>query len=410
MPAREHSLARIVVSAVVLGYLAYCCWHPEWMALMGVGLLGFWFIDTRAVLAVSDAHAMGVPPNAPNPFDLFGQPNPYPDAWFNLHYLHLTRADFTWVGAVLAAAFVAFALLRARPRSGGEAAWLCAILCSPAVVFAINRGNVDLLIFVVLSAVVLCLQSPTAAVRWLAVLGILLATAMKYYPAAALLILLAPTRPRRERGLQLAATALLLAVFIVTEWSSIVRYSAAPRPAGFFTLGFGIAPHLLGWSRGTVFLLLGLFAVGAIRIWRTAPPSMASQSPDEAGYLAFILGAVVLVSCYFATINYGYRMLCVIWMAPYLWHTATAKDREPRRRRLPQVIGGLTLLLLWCDAVCCLVINVAWKPTAHQVDSWTDRLTLWEQPLWAALIVLLLGFLVPFVRDGVRSLFRETAV
>ncbi|HVU32598.1 MAG TPA: hypothetical protein VHE61_04140, partial [Opitutaceae bacterium] len=335
-PFRFH---RAVLAVIVAAWYALLFRRPEWMAQMGIGTAGAWFVDTRAVLAASDAHALGISPHAHNPLDPFNQPHLYPSWWFGLHALHLTSADTVLVGAVLVLLFLVVALLQVRVRSAGEVVWSALILGAPPVVLACNRANADLLVFVALSALVPCLTARRAAVRWLSPLVVLAGTGMKLYPAIAAVLLLAPTRPRRERLAQFATAAVLLTAFIVSEADVISRYAEFPRPEGFFTFGAAAGPQLFGVSNPAITGLTVALMVGAVALWWRPTAGWAIPLAEHRDHLRFILATIVLVGCYVVTVNYLYRLIFAIWMAPFLWTAMTAPTNRGGMRGLARLTG-----------------------------------------------------------------------
>jgi hypothetical protein len=391
-----------VLGLVVALWLATCLWWPGVLTLLGIDNLGAWFIDTWALLVGSDAHVLGFKPSDPNPLDLFHQPYVYPDFWFVLSRLSLHRGDYLWLGAAMAGAFLILALLQVRVRTWSEWALAIAVLCSPPIVFALTRGNIDLVVFAVLSALVPCLLARAVAARYGAILVVALAAAMKLYPAIAALVLLAPTRPRRERLLQLALAAVALAVVGITEADSLGRYGAMPHPLGFWTFGFDIAPRLLHWGAGAKAIAAGMLALVAGVIAGRLPAPPAATSDAQRSYLGFMVGATLLVGCYFAAINYAYRAVFAVWMMPFLWHTCADPERPTAERRAAAATLVLLLILLWYDGICCLVINTTRRLSVAEVNLWTDRLILVRSPLHALLVVVLLAYVLAFVRHALR--------
>jgi hypothetical protein len=411
--AQDHTHRRhLLLALLVAAYYGVCCRWPQWMTIIGVDNLGIWFMDTRAVLAASDAYAQGLNPYLPNPLDLLHQPHVYSDWWFAARWLHLTRYDYIWVGALQAFTFLAVALLQLRVRSVGELAWSAALLCATPMVFAFNRGNADLLIFVVLSVFVSAILSPRPVIRWFAMAAVLAMAGLKFYPAIAGVLLLAPTRPRREVLGQLLVFAILLAAIGIQEAHPLLRYVGENRVPGFFTFGVGVTGRLLTGAPPWLDLLLVALVAG-IPVFFSSRTTISWTPPAavRGDYLRFILGAVMLTGCYFATINYAYRAVCAIWMGPFLWSACWNAEWPAYFRRLSRIVMVLLLACLWLDASICTFINLSHRLSLQQIDLWTNRLVLAQQPLFAALIGGLLCFIAPFVRDALRHLVgsRPTA-
>jgi hypothetical protein len=403
--SRAEVFRRALLTAIVAVYFSIVCWVPGWMSLLGIDHFGIWFLDTHALLAASDAHVLGLDPMDPNPLDFFHQPHVYSHWWFALSSLSLTRADYWWVGGLLGFIFLAVALLQVGVRSTTELAVSALTLTAPCMVLGFNRGNADLLIFIILTGVVPCLLSRHVAIRWIGLALILGATGLKFYPALAGLVLLAVNRSRREILAQLIAFTILLVLLAVHQAEDLQRYvSAEGEPDGFFTFGVGLMARSLPlpYAGGTI-VAFAIPVILAVLWWRRAP---ACQIPESrrADYLAFIMGAALLTGCYFVTINYAYRRVFAIFTVPFLFWAWNAPLWPAWFRILGRVTAVLLIGLLWLDGLLCLAINLFAHASPAAVEHLTRRLMLAQQPFVAAARVGLLAFLVPFVRDAFRFL------
>jgi hypothetical protein len=413
---RNHLLTpqyvrRALLTGFVAVYYGVFCWWPELMGPFGVDRLGFWFLDMHALLAASDAHALGLDPYRHNPFDHYQQPHVYSDWWFGLHSLGLSRVDHVWLGALLGLVFLGVAVLQVRVRTNREMLFSAAALTAPSVLLGFNRGNADLLIFIMLAATVPCLLSAHRAVRWLALATVLIATGLKFYPVVGAVVLLFPTRSRREILWQVFAFSALLALLVFDQAENLRHYAAGnTRPEGFFTFGAAISAQLFaapGWITTAIAVPLG---IGVVVFWWRNAPKLTIAEEDRADYLRFILGAVLLTACYFVTINYAYRRVFAIFMVPFLWTAWHATDWPIWFRRLGRINGILLVTLMWLDGLICLGINLVLPLRPGELLVWTDWLMLVQQPLVAVVRIVLLGFLVAFVRDALRDLWPRNRV
>jgi hypothetical protein len=398
-------LRRTLLTALVAVYFSIVCWVPGWMALLGIDHYGVWFLDTHALLAASDAHVLGLDPMDPNPLDFFHQPHVYSHWWFALSSLSVTRADYWWLGGLLGFAFLAVALLQVGVRSTRELVVSALTLTAPCMVLGFNRGNADLLIFIILAGVVPCLLSPHLAIRWIGVILILGATGLKFYPALAGLVLLGVNRSQREILAQLIAFTFLLVLLAINQAEDLQRYvSVEGAPEGFFTFGVGLMAKSLPlpYAGGTIIAFaipIGL----AVLWWRVAPTCQVPES-RRADYFAFIMGAALLTGCYFVTINYAYRRVFAIFTVPFLVWAWDAPQRLRWFRLLGRVTTVLLIGLLWLDGLLCLAINLFVHTSPAEMEQLTTRLVLAQQPFVATARIGLLAFLVPFVRDAFRFL------
>ena len=391
----------LLLALVVLGYFATFAVYPGLFFLLGVNHYPAWFLDTFALLASNDAVTRGLDPYAPNPLDYFHRPHVYSHWWLHLRDLGLTRADVWWLGLSLVGLFLTAALARLRPRSLPQLFWYAAICCSSPILLAVDRGNNDLVIFILLAPLVPCLRSERRAVRLLAPFLVAVAAALKYYPAAAGLVLLAGV-DRQEMRSRLIIAFLLLGLVGLSLGHDLAGYGPlAPRPEGLLSFGATAFASTLGWA-GWLPKLLGLLAAALASglFWRRR--RLGSWEPAasmETHWLHFILGAVLLAGCFFTSLNFGYRWIFALWLAPFLWLAPNDPSAPLALRRLALGTRWLLLVVLWWDPFCCLVLNrFVGVVSGAKVSAMAKGAFLAEQPLDWALFLCLLVFLTHFSR------------
>lgn len=394
-----------VLGAVLMWFAA----APELFRSFGVNHLGTWFIDLYAILASGDAVSIGLDPYAPNPLDYFGRPHCYAHWWLVLGRLGFTRADTPWLGFALGAAFVVAALVALRPGRLRDVAWSLAVLCSPPVLLALDRANIDLAIFVLLAPVVPCLRSPRPFVRLLAAPLIIAAAALKVYPLVAGLVLLAGSGPRDTRRLVCFA-ALLLALALPDMATDFFRYAhVVPETDGLFTMGarnffVGLGVPVTAARLGG---LLGGAAIVALFLRAKLFTGWSIAPEDRAAWLSFVLGAVLLTGCFFAGASYSYRWVFALWLLPLLWRLPRDSAAPAKVRRLATLTAVLLGFVLWADALASVLIGRFMAgQTPEAITRMADRFFYLEQPVTWAFFTCVLGFLTHFARDGVQRLFR----
>ncbi len=389
--------------------LPLCYWgalvaHPGWFLYIGIRHYGVWFIDPFALLASNDALARGLDVYAPNPLDYFGRAHLYSHWWFILGRLGLTRADNFWVGLTLGLTFFAAAVAWLRPRTPGELLWYLAVLVASPVLLAVERANADLVIFILLTPVVPCLLSSRAGWQWVAVLLIMFAAGLKFYPAVAGLVLLAPAERRMGRW-RVVGGALGLALVAVNVAPGFHRVLALMPPTeGLMTFGAInlFTPFEIG--RLAPWLSIGLATLAVVIWWRANIfcgwdiPRMALSL-----WLHFVLGAVLLCGCFFSAPSFAYRWIFALWLAPWLWWAARETSAPRAVRRLTEVTIVLLGAALWLDPMtgAILASQIGRVPGQTLVRA-ADIVFRVEQPITWALFICLLGFLTQFVRDGLR--------
>ena len=229
---------RWLMIALAAGYIALFIFFPALFPYVGLNHFGVWFLDTFAILASNDALARGLDPYQPNPLDYFGRMHVYSHWWLGLGRLGLGRGDVFWLGLVQVAAFFAAAVSGLRPRSLAELGWYLVVLCSTPVLLIVNRANNDLIVFLLLLPVVPCLLDERRLVRLFPAFLIAIATGLKFYPAAAGLVLLAAATDGNEVRIRVVVAALLLAVVGISLIPDFARMGAVvPKAEGLMTFG-----------------------------------------------------------------------------------------------------------------------------------------------------------------------------
>ncbi len=407
------SSTRWLWALLVLGticYISVFVFYPNLFWLVGVNHYGVWFLDTYALLASNDAVTRGLNAYAANPLDYFGRPHVYSHWWLHLRDLGLTRADNLWVGLALAGSFLLVTLSRLRPATPRQLLFYFAVLCSSPVLLAVNRANNDLVVFLLLTPLVSCLLDRRLGMRLVAPFFIAAAAALKYYPAAAALVLLAAV-PARELRWRVALMGGLFLLVGMGAKSDLAGFGAlAPQPEGFLTFGSTAFSHSLGWD-GWVPKLFCAAAGAAVFGWFWHARWFANWIvPDErrADWLHFVLGAALLVGCFFTSLNFAYRWVFAVWLAPLLWSLPGDLSAPLPVRRLAAVTRALLLAVLWVDAAASFALNrfIGIVP-GPELQRWADHGFLLEQPLFWAFFFCVLAFLAHFTRLGLRTLLAK---
>lgn len=367
---------------------------PGLLLTFGISNYGRIYLDSYAVLAAVDAARAGIDTRLFNPLDAMNRPHVYSDWWLNLRWLGLTREHnfllgTTWVGGFAAVVFAA-----ARLRRLGEALWLAAVLVSPSIMLVINRGNNDLVIFVLLTV---CGLAASATTWWRAALAVIclwLATGLKYFPAAALPAFLW-VRPVRRMPLVLLAGLLAAGLALASVWDEISRGRFLIN-SGIYTMGAPMLWRDWGWPDKESVLpgLVGLVIAACLLVWGRMTAGLALRGQPAERRLA-AMGAVVLLACFMVGMNYAYRWIFLVWPALWLWRRAGEGELPARQRWSARVACGLVVVCLWGDGLLCAVINTF---ISYHSPAWLEQVKLvwriWTQPLHWLLMIMLAGWLL----------------
>jgi hypothetical protein len=292
-----------------------------------------------------------------------------------------------------------------RPRDAKTLGWSLAVVCTTPVLAAIERGNNDLVVFLLLMPVVPLLLGRSGARRSLAVPLIVIAAALKYYPTVAGLVLLAPA-PARELRWRLGAAAAGLGLAGWHVVASVPGSTALPAPGGLLSFGaVGVFQHwgLPGRLAQIAVMLVAVLAF--VRWWRS--PMLRNWQPapaQERDWLYFILGSTLLTGCFFVGQHFAYRWIFAVFLAPLLWSLPRDSNSPPAVRRLARVTAWLLLIVVWAEGLFVFAVH-RW-PHAEMMRA-AEAMYLAMQPLTWAFFFCLLGFLAHFVRTAWSGLLRN---
>jgi hypothetical protein len=290
------------------------------------------FLDTRVIVSGWECTRDGLDVLVENPCDPWQRPTNYPRIWMALAPLGLGEGSAVPLGVATGAAFLLAAVGLIGRLSLGETVLYAAVLLSPAVMFGVERGNNDLLIFALVVAAVAVFRTHGVLGR-AACSGLLLfAAVLKLYPAFAFSVLLRQS-PRRA-GLALVLTLVPFALYVAAKFDDLRLISrATPRP---ISLAYGAGVLVDGASersaglpggrflggepgRTAVYLIALALALG-LALWlagRLGPIPRAS-TPDRS-LDAFWAGSSIYLGT-FAVLgnNWDYRLLFLLLVIPQM--------------------------------------------------------------------------------------------
>ena len=303
------------------------CWRPAYEPL--IGLFDATphrppFGDLVSILQAGACWRHGVNVFVANPCMNGGTFNYSPFMLRSLLY-PFSPADGTWLGLLIAAAFISACACLPPACSAWQMAGRCLAVCSGMVMYALEAANVDAVIFVLLAGGVWLLRARSALS--LAAYGVFaFAGALKFYPAVLLGLMLRESRVRLAlvAGLMLAGGVLFLVHFGHDSQIAVAGLPAGlPYRGGFSAMNipFGLAllvfspvltldptpaeyfsaiaaPH---FAQYVVLGTWGLIALALLAAWRRAAGYEAALARlDEPRRLFLLAGAMLIAFCFLA--------------------------------------------------------------------------------------------------------------
>lgn len=388
------------------------------------------FNDLDAILQAGACWREGVNVYAPSSCMHGGLYN-YSPFLLRAAYLPIGPQDRIGGGVLLGVLFLAGFALLPPPRTWAEFVLRCFAVCSGTVMYAVETANFDVVIYLlVLAAILLWLAKPV--VSWLGYVLVLFAAALKFYPAALMVLVL------RERLRWVVGVALLSAV---AGGAFLARYGHGTATAiailpeglpfrcvfGAVNLPFGLLllrdlPVLtlepdvqqyfvaMGHPFAAAFIILTarVMTVAAL-IWAiiVAPKYRGLwQGLDARRQVFFLAGAVTIVFCFLAAQNLDYRGVFFLLTLPGLWAMAGRADEAMRRGMLALLAAVLVLLWEGFFRHLVAVAGSVFLPSALAVYPGI-AFWLFRDCLWWWVVVRLAAFVVCFLYEGMAKLQTE---
>ena len=328
------------------------------LAFIGIATVRYPFIDFQNILAAVDCWQHGTDVYFNNPCDILNRLFDYSPLW--LRFPFLPGKEWTNpLGLCLAISFfLALAVLPA-PRSAKELLTRLIATLSPVTTFAVERGNSDLLMFVMATAAGVLLLGPLRR-RVAAYAMIVIAGLLKFYPLV-LMILTLRERPRVFLWVNGAAAVVVLSMFLYfrAEVAKLVPNILSGWAVGDL-FGAHILPDLIAWMAGTathprLSILARLLTFAALCLamagwflhsvrWRDFRIALAQLPDPEKIFL--LIGAALIGGCFFTGSSIGYRGIYLLFSLPGLLAMARMESDMGVRR---VAVQG-----------CVLVVTLTW--------------------------------------------------
>ena len=322
-PALGCWLAPVFAAAAIwLGFIATVNhWNiviwPQTMARYGLP-----FLDMQGHLASSHAFANGtLVPGKPVPGDPIQRIHSGPTWMLWLGFTGLGPDHTIPFAAFCLAAFLATVAITIRPRNATESMTLLLCLLSPPLMLLVERGNIDLLVYVALAGAFALLGSSLVRARWYGWLLIAGFVGFKYYPALAFAGLTEMPANRRTKLLLLTLAAATVALFIGWNWQEILYVSGHQVENRFYPF-FGSRELLLiiGCEfQAAIWISLLGWLVLTIGLAILPGPLSKGELAGNARKISFVGGAAIVLFCFLATSSPDYRLVFFLFCLPWLW-------------------------------------------------------------------------------------------
>lgn len=330
--------------------------------LFGVPTVAPAFLDVSVITSAWECTRQGFDVLVENPCDPWDRPMNYPRAWLIPATLGLGQASTTFLGVAVSVAFFLSVLLVIGRVTTGEAIVTAAALLSPAVMFGVERGNNDLVIFAIVALAVTTMRARSGLLRFGSYALFLLAAVLKLYPVFAWTVLL--RQERRHALVALAVTGVPMAAYLAATYDDLrligeatpraisLSYGAAVIVDGVNERVSDVVPALDFLVRPDVQTLLqvvGIAVALGLALWLAG--RLPSPAPNESTQTmqrrldAFWVGATIYVGTFVLGNNWDYRLIFLLFTVPQLvaWIEARGPLAGVSAWALVAMIGALWL-------------------------------------------------------------------
>jgi hypothetical protein len=329
-------------------------------ATIGLPVWTYPFIDWEYIGAGIKCWNEGINVYITNPCDLLNRTHDQSPLWLRAIFIPTEKSWTMPSGVVLVLAYLISLFWLVKPVNWRELIIFALACTSPTVLYALERGNTDIIIFILL-VVAGMLSTGSLASRILSYALILLATLLKFYPLIVLSTALRE-RPRTLTAIAAAAGCIIVGFcYRFREELVLAWKNNPPRPFGFSSANlpfYGplravrLFPGLAEFAWFTALpyailvVLLGLTAVQVIRLARNGNLVSAFEEMPEQDAMFLVIGAALIVACFFGGQNDGYRGVHLILVVAGVVALRRVADNPAARATLTQAVI-IVAFLMW---------------------------------------------------------------
>ncbi|MEW6614773.1 MAG: glycosyltransferase 87 family protein [Thermodesulfobacteriota bacterium] len=397
----EYDLRPFLISIIILYFLIiyissfFMSYHLFWRNYLGVPALSPGFADLRGLLSGVESYREGYDPYLDNPHDPFGRKFNYPRIWLNLSVLGITQSLTNLVGIIFAFLFFILLLLIFNKINLGELVFYALAIISPTVMLSVERGNTDLVIFMLIVLGLLILNSKKNSSFWGYFL-LIISTILKLFPIFAFASVL-----REKKGVCIFTSIFALIIFSLYIYLSndfFLISRNTPRSMGMSYGGLitfdwinTIIKRVLEFNipRPTIIIIYGIFIFFIFLLSYVLAAKFGGITKDYEPSLhldAYRTGSFIFIGTFIYGNNFDYRLIFLLIVLPQMTLWIKEQKEFSKTSKYALILLILTLYLSRLGPNYNLNIDefINWTLLIYFI--WTNLVIL---PNWAKKIVFL---------------------
>lgn len=339
------------------------------------------FADMRVITAGAECIRLGYDVLMENPCDPWQRLMNYPRIWSIFAFWGINQSHTVVLGILCGLLFFVLTFVTIERLNYLESLFYTLILCSPSVMLAVERGNNDLIIFILLALCLLVIKGKNLIWRSFGYVLILLSAILKLYPIFALTSSL--KEKKRDFLLIFIAISIAFAIYVIGNIESLSLVSKATPRSTLLSYGSKVIFDVILLKIGNLskifsedqiakitqivaplIYVLGIFIVlfTAYVLAKRGGDLYEEESPLGINKIdAFRIGASIYSGTFLIGNNWDYRLIFLLFTIPQI--LAWIKSRSPL-----SAIAGLVLLG---------IISTSWLSNRSSAFFYLDELINW---------------------------------
>ena len=312
------------------------------------------FLDSRQFAWASEAYAQGYDPLVENPVNPRGQQLNYPRIWHLLFALGINESHTNILGTIVVILFfIGVGVFWFSNKFDTLTYFLLSIvILSPAVVLGIERSNIELILFFILSLALTVNYYSNISAFFL----IVFATILKLYPVYGFVYLLNENK-RRFWTLFLSALGIFILYALITLDDLMLVYKTTPKLVGS-SVGLNVwwmgllHPRFFNLALSDSFVsvlkslsYISAFLILAATFYFSIYHKIAEPFRQGKYITAFRVGSAIYIGCFLMIHSHDYRLIFLIFTIPQL--VAWFRDKANGLSLVPLVTLSAMLFSLW---------------------------------------------------------------
>jgi len=293
------------------------------------------FADMRVITAGAECIRLGYDVLIENPCDPWQRPMNYPRIWSIFATWGINQSHTIMMGFLCGLLFFILVFLIIKRLNYTEALLYGLILCSPSIMLAVERGNNDLIIFIILGIALLTMQTNYLYLKFISLGMIMFASIIKLYPIFTISSFL---RMKKQNFIFfLISTITLFGIYVIANFDSLMLVSkATPRSK---SLSYGgkvifniIAGEHFASSFQWVISLLMIFSLSSILLisFFLVRGDNTLNKLNDLNFNqidAFRIGSSIYIGTFFIGNNWDYRLIFLLFTIPQILLWIKTKSR-----------------------------------------------------------------------------------